>query len=367
MYHQKYLKYKAKYYNYLHLHGGNAISNTKALIDKKLTNLPQCYKLPFSCMVPINFDASWLQIKKFLGGGRINEIFDAEISDDIKRSIIVRIRPITASTLRDESIASIFRELRIHFQVNTLREMNYSPNFVYLFNYFICETPKELTDEYKKNLSSPERINRLEEIKNKKLIDAVQEGISPDEWMEAQLYEPSSNISLLDFSRKYVGTQLCETRPSLEGIYSPDTDSYSIYTLLEKADTDLRKIASELDPLILMNIYQQTIISLEIAYASIGLIHNDLIPANIFIKYIPKDIKYFQYGISGKRILLNNLGYLVLIGDFGESRTNTNENPDISAKERVNDYIQLLRANPHPALTDFSSLKAIMDVLIPKK
>ncbi len=98
------------------------------------------------------------------------------------------------------------------------------------------------------------------------------------------------------------------------------------YILMEYADGDLSKLYKDEDIFfnkkIIKNIIFQILIGILVMQKILFMVHNDLYIKNIFYKKISKsNIKYFEYNINGKKFYLENIGFLIMIADFGNSQS----------------------------------------------
>ncbi|AYV77852.1 MAG: hypothetical protein Edafosvirus2_31 [Edafosvirus sp.] len=283
-------------------------------IQKKLTEVKQCYALEFSCAKPTDENVNWLKIGSKIGRGIQNIIYNGEVIISGK-SFPVAIKPIHILNIDELGFKRILREQDINMEVNTLRNKQCSPNFIYLYHYFMCGTPE----------------NKIAEI-DKILND------------EFENFPVKPNRAILPEYIYQNKIQICnvDIKETLKNYH------YDMYVLSEKADMSLETLINNksLNPSELLNIYQQIIISLEIAYVELGFIHNDLHTENILIKKIDNTkIKYLIYEITDPTgiytFVLNNTGYIALVADFGESYTIKNAS-NISPKDHLIEYQEFI-------------------------
>jgi hypothetical protein len=98
------------------------------------------------------------------------------------------------------------------------------------------------------------------------------------------------------------------------------------YILMEYADGDLSKLYKDEDiffnKIIIKNIIFQILMGILVMQKILFMVHNDLYIKNIFYKKISKsNIKYFEYNINGEKFYLENIGFLIIIADFGNSQS----------------------------------------------
>ena len=98
------------------------------------------------------------------------------------------------------------------------------------------------------------------------------------------------------------------------------------YILMEYADGDLSKLYKDEDinfnKIIIKNIIFQILMGILVMQKILFMVHNDLYIKNIFYKKISKsNIKYFEYNINGEKFYLENIGFLIMIADFGNSQS----------------------------------------------
>lgn len=114
---------------------------------------------------------------------------------------------------------------------------------------------------------------------------------------------------------------LNDTCPNFINTYYTDDK----YILMEYADGDLYKLFIEnidLDKDIIENINFQILIGILVMQKKLFMVHNDLFLKNIFYKKISTtNIKYFEYNINGEKYYLKNVGYFIMIADFGNCQS----------------------------------------------
>jgi len=95
---------------------------------------------------------------------------------------------------------------------------------------------------------------------------------------------------------------------------------------MEYADGNLNKLYKDEDIFfnkkIIKNIIFQILMGILVMQKILFMVHNDLYIKNIFYKKISKsNIKYFEYNINGEKFYLENIGFLIMIADFGNSQS----------------------------------------------
>ena len=68
---------------------------------------------------------------------------------------------------------------------------------------------------------------------------------------------------------------------------------------------------------ILKSIYSQALLSLYIFHNKFNYYHKDSHLSNFFYKKVIKDNKYFHYQINGQNYYIKNVGYLIVLADYG--------------------------------------------------
>jgi len=143
-----------------------------------------------------------------------------------------------------------------------------------------------------------------------------------------------NEIFYLNLIKKIIYDNVC---PNFIIIYSHTPT----YIIMEYADGDLSQILYKINDLkLLLNIYFQIIVGILVMQKILSINHNDLYLKNIFYKKINQNIKYFKYNINNETFYLPNLGYLIMIADFGMS-TKLSEKDILSNSNKDYDNIFL--------------------------
>lgn len=135
------------------------------------------------------------------------------------------------------------------------------------------------------------------------------------------------------------------------------------YIIMEFADGDLNKLLdnNNFEKKFLDNFNFQILIGILVMQKILFMVHNDLQLQNIFYKNISSDkIKYFEYNINGEKFYLENLGYLIIIADFGNSQSIL-----LNPQQNWFDYktiVQMIKSNH-----DFNNLKSLFYKCLSRK
>jgi hypothetical protein len=146
----------------------------------------------------------------------------------------------------------------------------------------------------------------------------------------------SNEVIYLEMIKKIIMNDVC---PNFILMYNYTTTNI----IMEYADGDLSSIIGKIDDSeTIKNIYFQIILGILIMQKVLFINHTDLHLKNIFYKKIHQKIKYFEYKINNKSFYLPNLGYLIMIADFGRSKKLSSEEIKSDNNKDYNDFISLI-------------------------
>jgi hypothetical protein len=145
-----------------------------------------------------------------------------------------------------------------------------------------------------------------------------------------------NEIKYLEMIKKIIYDDIC---PNFILMYSHT--SHTI--IMEYADGDLSTIIYNIkDNELIKNIYFQIIVGILVMQKVLFINHIDLHLKNIFYKKINQNIKYFEYKINNKSFYLPNLGFLIMIADFGISEKLSNEEIISDTNNDYYDFFSLI-------------------------
>jgi|688.fasta_scaffold112513_4 hypothetical protein len=128
--------------------------------------------------------------------------------------------------------------------------------------------------------------------------------------------------------------------------YDPESSNgkYSM-VIMEHLDGTINDILQDINSTfneenveLFKSIFSQAILSLYIFHNKFNYNHNDAHLNNFFYKKVVRDDKYFYYKIGDINLYVKNLGYLVVLADYGLA----SENTDDTIKKKIQDYKHII-------------------------
>jgi len=148
---------------------------------------------------------------------------------------------------------------------------------------------------------------------------------------------------------------LCEDQCKFENKQISSNVKNCIVMVSELADGDLKKMLTELklsqDEMKI--VYFQIYASLYCFHKYFKAVHNDLHWGNVLFHRIPAG-GYFEYIIEGKHVIIPNIGYIMVLWDFGRSfipgklTVNDRKNSDATIDEDYRRVTDMLYGNKTP-------------------
>jgi hypothetical protein len=235
-----------------------------------------------------------IYIETYLNEGLLGIVFIAK--DTNNKQYIIKFTPLINDELQImESISQIMQEFKY-------------PHFVYLFKQKLCK--KIETSSVDTNSKFENYISKI----NDKFINSTTT-------KEYNIYT-NENYSM------YIMELF-------------DDNIVNLLTYLQCSITDSKsktKTKTALNIKIAASIYAQIYMATYMMHKCMGYYHNDVHYGNFFYKKITYSNKdYFHYVISGRDIYIKNMGYLIVIADYGYSKAiNTKK---ININNLLADYI----------------------------
>lgn len=127
---------------------------------------------------------------------------------------------------------------------------------------------------------------------------------------------------------------------------------------------DIMLICSRNNAEIFKSIFTQAILSLYIFHNKFEYLHNDTHVNNFFYKKIIKDDRYFYYNIGQQNFYVKNVGYLVVLADYGLASNITSDiNTRIMEYKHIISYIHSLCINNYRAYYTIEQKKIIQNAM----
>ena len=157
----------------------------------------------------------------------------------------------------------------------------------------------------------------LNEIRTMKDISTINSSIHIPNFIYTAYYK--LNCKKIDIPENNIAVVLnqCLSIDNDTGKYSMIVLEYLDGTLHQLLRTIIGNTINADNNEILKSIYSQALLSLYIFHNKFNYYHKDSHLSNFFYKKVIKDNKYFHYQINGQNYYIKNVGYLIVLADYG--------------------------------------------------